>query len=64
MKKPKMKNLEITVTQSTESVVPECEKRLMAMINGETPKDESEARMQEQVKEITKKRYIIEIPSN
>lgn len=54
----------IEITLSTESALDENEKRLMELINGSAPKNESEKGMLEQIKEIEKKGRIIDIPSS
>lgn len=56
-------NHEIEVTTSTESVIDDHEKRLMALINGDTPQNESEETMKKQIDEIIKRGGIIDIPT-
>ena len=56
-------NYEIEVTTSTESVIDEREKRLRALINGDTPRNEDEKRMKEDIDRIIKEGGIIDIPT-
>lgn len=53
----------IAVYIGKKSAVSPPEKRLMAMINGDQPQNESEERMQKQIKEIAARGHIVDIPS-
>ena len=57
------RNHEIEVTTSNESVIDDHEKRLMALINGDTPLNEDEKRMKEDIDRIIKEGGIIDIPT-
>ena len=54
---------EVTVTRSTKGVLSEPEKRLMALINGEKPRNADEKIMKEEIGEMLKKGVIIDIPT-
>ena len=54
---------EIELTTSTESVIDDHEKRLMALINGDIPRNEDEKRMKEDIDRIIKEGGIIDIPT-
>lgn len=58
------KKFEPVVITSTKSVISDKERRLMELINGAEPIDESEKRMVQEIKEIEDKGHVIWIPSD
>jgi len=60
---PTMEEIRASYTGDATCVISEPEKRYLAMIRGETPLNESEVKMQQEIIQMKKEGKIIDIPS-
>ncbi len=60
----KKKTVDIIIDSKPNNEISPKERRLMELINGAEPKDESEKQMAKEIQEIKDKGYVVWIPSD